>query len=268
MADFGIGETLAALGTAAAATEGAAATGATLAATLPEVAAAGTAAAAAAPEVAAAVAAPEVVAPIAAAATEVPAVSGGLLGPAAGETTGFLGAAAEQPVTGGLLGGDFAIGGSAPLTTAPSATSGAIGGASGLGKAGGTLIADSLSGAPLVESPSGTIASSLVGKTGVSEGLLGDLGSSLSNWWDTASLGDKLKVGGAVLGAGGTVAKAATPPAPPQQKRTITPGKPGVPSAASMQAIEQVIKSLGQRRQRFALTGQPVTYSSSRGLLG
>ena len=284
MADAGIGEAA----ILAAAAETAAAAGTTAAATLPEVlgtaaAAAGTTAAAAAPEVAAAtvpalalaapeaaaVAAPEVVAPIAAAATDVPAVSGGLLGPAAGETSGFLGAAAEQPasvsllatesepVTGGLLGqgaAEYPLPGSAADFSNASFASQDIGFGAGNvapGWAGETLPP----GTGLPSTTSGIPTSSLLDKLGM--------------WWDKATLGEKLSAGGKALGGVGSVAKATTPSTPQKgPTTTIRPGTTGKPQGGE-QALAAVVEALLKRRDAYtgAQYGVPVAYRP-RGLLG
>lgn len=266
MADAGIGEAaiLAAAAESAAAAGG---TAATVAATLPEVlgtaaATAGTTAAAAAPEVAAAtvptlalaapeaaaIATPEVVAPIAAAATDVPAVSGGLLGPTAGETSGFLGAAAEQPagvsllsteaepVTGGLLGQGAA---EYPLP----------GSAADFGNIGTTT---------------GTT------QFGPPETSLGVWADKLSNWWDTSSLGDKLSVGGKGLAGISAAQKVLAPTqgAGGGSKTTIRPGTTGQPRGGE-QALAQVVENLLKRRDAYqnASYGTPAYYRP-RGLLG
>lgn len=250
MADFGITEAALLAGAA----EGAAAAGGTAAAdaAITAGALAGTTAATAGTAAATGLTAAETAAaaaPVAATAADA----------AASTTPIFLGVTEAAPV---VAGGDAALTAAAPSLTG----TGAIGGTSSLSGPTGGLIAESLSGAPLVESPSGTIASSLVGKTGVSEGLLGDLATSASDWWSKATLGEKLSAGGALLSGATTAAKTAIPTNQGGSKTTVRPGTTGKPMSAM--GLTQVIDNLLKRRDTYQnASGVPVAYRP-RSLLG
>lgn len=282
MADAGVGEA-ALIAAAAESAAAASAAGATAAAVLPEVigagatlaGTAGTAAAAAAPEVIAATAAPAIAETVATAAAPALAETTALAAPTAAEAAAiaptavattdapiFLGATQAEPLLGSsVAGGDVALS-SAP--SEPLLGSGAIGGGEGLGSSSTGLISENLAGAELIDKPTGTIAQSLTGKTGIDPGLPGRLG----NWWETSSVGDKLSAAGKVLGGVSTASKALTPSTPQSgPKRTMQPGKPGQPMGGE-QALAQVIEGLLKRRDAYlAGQGVPVAYRP-RSLLG
>ena len=221
--------------TAATAADVAGAAGAGLAGTAAETAAA------AAPEIAA-TAAPEI-----AAAT--PAVA----------DAPFLGATASEPLLGptvaaptvapttvpetSLLGGNVDIAGNATTLAGP---------------------ADPVMTVPQIASPA-TDTVDIAGNQAAGQGLLGQLG----NWWDTTSVGDKLKAGGTLL-SGASAAKGAATPAPSKgPTHTIQPGQVGRPQGGEQQ-IAALVDAMLKKRDAYQsgqLGGVPIAYRP-RGLLG
>jgi len=232
MADGGVGE--AAL--IAAAAESAAAAGGTAAATAAAEAAAmaalagGTAAGA------------EAAAGLSAAAASAPTIAAAAPTVAAATVpeSFFLGQAVSEPATSGVLGS--------------AAQGGAVTDASLLVPSAAPLDAP-------VATPSGVTVGTEAFGPPTDAGLLG-------NWWNTATLGDKIKAGGTLLSGVSAGSKALTPTAPTSgPKTTIRPGTTGKPGGGE-QVLAQLVESLLKRRDAYAqLGGVPVAYRP-RGLLG
>jgi hypothetical protein len=167
----------------------------------------------------------------------------------------FLGATSSEPL----------LGASVAPTVAPTT----VPETSLLGEATSTTVPTTASGVvpetSLLSEPTSTALPGATAPEPTSYGLLDQVG----DWWDTTSVGDKLKAGGTLL-SGASAAKGAATPAPSKgPTHTIQPGQVGRPQGGEQQLAAIVDAMLKKRDayQQGQLGGAPIAYRP-RGLLG